>query len=254
MDFIKTFLALREKEKQVAFNAREHTYTYHDRTLTSVTKLIKRHFPAFDADGKIAKKKAAEAGCSVKEIKAEWWGKAKFGTVIHSIAEQLLWYDRMQVDPEIKIEDCLEYSETYSDTYSLFVGQVSNYIEENSLEILATELIVYSPSYSVCGTIDFVLFNPVDESLILGDWKTNANIPPEGVTYGKFGFGRLAKLPSTPYYNYALQLGIYRKILEDWGFKVSDMFLIHIKKDKFERIDMPYFKDEVGAVLMSNVE
>jgi hypothetical protein len=248
------FLKLTDKMKKVAFDDVAHSYTYKGRTLTSVTSIIKRHFPPFDKDGKIRTRIAEKEGINKKEVQDMWTAKAKLGTVVHAGAEQLLWAQRMQEDPVVTLDWIKEYNPSYSNTYPLYLGQVSNFMEENKYDFIMSELIVYSPLYSVCGTIDFILYDPVEESLVLGDWKTSTNIMGEGVSFEEYGYGKLSHLPSTNFYQYALQLSVYRRLLEDWGWKVSEQFVVHLKENSYKVITLPYLSDEAGIILRSNLE
>ena len=85
-----------------------------------------------------------------------------------------------------------------------------------------TELSIYSRSLNVAGQID-ALFKQADGTFVVWDWKRCKYLHYDGRSQMKEPFDHL---PDVNYFHYALQLNVYRRILqEDYGIPVNSMFL-----------------------------
>lgn len=253
MDAVTTLKLMNDTAKKVSFDDVSHTYFFKGRSLDGVTSTISTHFPKFDKNGEVSQKISEQSGKSVKQVKEEWRKSAEFGTAVHNFAERLI----LSVYFAPYGHNCDIYSQVSEETYP-YCQAVERFLKEYEDPlgsfIAAVEYPVFSSKYSIAGTIDFVLMHP-DGSVSLGDWKTNSSICPEGVNYGKFGFGQLAHIPDTNFYKYALQLSTYQKLFEEMHITVRNRFLVHISPTKYEekggykKIDLPYLHDEVGIIL-----
>ena len=246
MNFSETKQKLWSYQKGVSFDEGSHTYYYKNRTLTSVTTLVGYNFPKFDAKNVISSRLAEERGISVKELKAEWRAKAELGTAVHNALESACYlsYGDAVYPPESD-------SAWVEDRY---IGGLK-FIEDYKLLnfILFPEFPVFDGEYSVAGTCDLLVWNEATASIDIYDWKTNDSIMHPEAGFGKFGFGRLSHIKDTNFWHYALQLSVYKYILEKHGFKVGSLNLVHLTDKEYKVINVPYLSDEVLAVLESNL-
>jgi len=257
-------LKLREYEKRVGFDAREHAYFFKGRTLTSMTTLYKKFFPKFDSTSiseNLARKELGDVDYSLilhkaKEIRNDWGNKAKLGTIIHNYAELLLLHGSPFEFSGSDFCEHEDYLEHLANTYPLYASEVLTIIHNNPVilsNFLYSELVVWDSEFSVAGQVDFLTWND-DGSVDLWDWKTSGSITPEGVGFGKFGFGELAKLPDTNFYHYSLQLSGYAFMLEkNLGLKVRSLRIVHLKPGESKVITVPYLKDEAYYVMRNNI-
>lgn len=89
------------------------------------------------------------------------------------------------------------------------------------------------------------------------DWKRSNKViasgRPEKISrYGKRALRPISHIPDTTYWHYALQVSIYRYILETkYGINVQDghLAVFHPDYDTPYLVDVPYLRDEVVAVL-----
>ena len=259
------YLKLRNYEKKVGFDAQEHVYFYKGRTLTSMTKLYKKFFPAFNAtqiSERLARKELGDADYGIilkkaREIRDSWKNKAKLGTIVHDYAEHtLIAGTAIPCNPD-SFKDHPDYLPALENTYPSYCKGVQDFLQ-NDLTLfdnfLYSELVVWDAEFSVAGQVDFITYNP-DGSIDLWDWKTSGEITPEGVSFGKFGFGCLAGLPDTNFSHYSLQLSGYAFIIEkNLGLKVRSLKVVHIQPEFWKVYELPYLKDEAYQVLASNKE
>jgi len=153
------------------------------------------------------------------------------------------------------------------DTHPLAYQRLSGYIERG-FSIFA-EKRVHLPEFGVAGMIDVPLF--IKNYFAILDWKTNKNelhktagyykkIQVEGrwiksniwVETGERFKYPLDMLEASKFNIYALQLSLYSRILEYWGYKPLDNHLEIIHFPLLEEpllIKIPYLRDEVDIML-----
>ncbi len=242
MSYELTKLELYRYQKGVSFDEPSHTYYYKNRTMTSVTTAVSNCFPRFDRGGNISIELAKKKGITVKELKAQWKAKAELGTEVHSWCEYFV--NGCATTPEVYSSEALKYAEIVPE-FVKGVFDLSN--------VLYAEFPVYNGKFSVAGTCDLLVYDPIEDCIDIYDWKTNDTIYSPGVKFGKYGFDRLCGVPDTNYWHYALQLSVYKYILTQYGFKVGKLRLLHITPESQQVIDLPYLSDEALIVLEMNL-
>ena len=118
-----------------------------------------------------------------------------------------------------------------------------------------TEWAVYDWEHKIAGTIDFVDYQ--NGEYIIYDWKRSSKLiagnglPIKKSIYGEKALPPIDHLDDTPYYHYALQLGLYKYILEkDYKIKVSKLRLgiFHPSYNKPYILEIPYLEDEINML------
>ena len=226
-----------ERDKNITFRPIDHVYIVNGIALDSVTTFVNNAFPKFNSEFH-AKRKAKQLGISPEEVLEMWDKKGKesrdLGTAMHS-----------------KIENYYLGSDSVeTDAYKLF-KIFANKIE---LKPYRTEWAVYDWEHKIAGTIDFVDYQ--NGEYIIYDWKRSEKIIDNGIPvkinkYGEKGNYPLEHLDNTPYYHYALQLSLYKYILEkNYGMKISDLRLgiFHPTYNKPYVLKMPYLKKEINDI------
>lgn len=107
----------------------------------------------------------------------------------------------------------------------------------------------------IAGMSDIVIKN--GDEVIIGDWKTNAEIKTKGYYDSKTKKTQcmrfpLNKIPDVNFYHYSLQLSLYMWLLQQQypNIKCGGLFIWHIDHDGNEtKYDCPYLKDEVEKML-----
>lgn len=225
------------RDGDISFDAALHQYKVNGIILQSVTNFVEGCFPKFDAEFH-AKRKAAAMGITTKEVLDMWERKGKeasnLGTLLHK-----------------KIENYFqELGSVEDDAFKLF----RQFADKMKLKPYRTEWAVYDWEAKIAGTIDFVDYQ--NGEYIIYDWKRSEKIIKNGMPvkadkYGDKGNYPLGHLDNSAYYHYALQLSLYKYILEkNYGIKISDLRLgiFHPSYDKPYVLRMPYLEDEINKL------
>jgi hypothetical protein len=226
------------RDYYISFDEASHKYTVEGVNLQSVTNVVENCFPKFDAQLH-AKTTAAKTGMTEEEVIAMWERKGKesreLGTAMHQ-----------------KIESYYQGKHPYEDdAFRLF----KIFADKVKLEPFRTEWAVYDTDYNIAGTIDFVDYQ--DGKYTIYDWKRSDKIIANGMPvkvskYQEKGLYPLEHLENCAYYHYALQLSLYKFILEkNYDIKVSDLRLgiFHPSYDKPYVLRMPYLENEVKTLM-----
>ena len=238
------------RDKHISFEEGPHIYTVcgERNTYTSVTTWNHSHFAQFDADSIIDKmlksKKMNDPtykyyGKSKEDIKKMWDDKrdaaSSAGTKMHNDIEY--YYNNVVVD-----NDSVEFS--------YFKNFLKDYPD---LKPYRTEWMVYYEDYKLSGSIDMTFENE-DGSLQIYDWKRCEEIKHEA-EFNKYAITScISHLPDTNFWHYALQLNVYKTILEDkYDKKITDLYLVCMHPDNkyknYQRIKVPFLDDEIRELL-----
>jgi CRISPR/Cas system-associated exonuclease Cas4 (RecB family) len=235
------------RDKDISFEEGPHIYTVlGDRGgYTSVTTWNHRHFAQFDSTGiitNILKNKKWATDPSYKYYKmtsdeiAKMWDDnrdqaANAGTRMHYDIE--CYYNNQAVTNN-SIE--FEYFRKFADEFK-------------ALKPYRTEWMVYYEEFKISGSIDMIFENP-DGTLQIYDWKRCKEIQHDN-NFGKYSTTTcISHLPDTNFWHYALQLNVYKTILEHkYGKKITNLYLVCIHPDNpyktYERIEVPFLNNEM---------
>ena len=231
---------------------------------TSVTTWIHEHFQQFDANSIIENMMKSKGwkighkywGLTPQQIKSQWDSNkdavSSAGTDLHYEIEcfnnnKILsrgytnkeLYDMYLIDNKFTHE--LKPIE-----WQYFI----NFVKDNLyLKPYRTEWIVYHDDVKISGSIDMIYENP-DGTLSIYDWKRSKNITRIN-NFNKFAITQqICHLPDSNYWHYALQLNIYKAIIEEKYNKiVKEMFLVRLhpnnEEKNYELIKLPDLSREI---------
>jgi len=188
-------------------------------------------------------------GKTAEEIKKEWSSNdsAVLGTNLHYRIECFM------------NNETIAYPYTHQDLFNMYFNEPDQPVEWNyfiqfikdfpRLKPYRTEWIVYDEDVQIAGSIDMVYEND-DGSLSIYDWKRAKEISSTN-NYKKFSYTLCLKhIPHTNFWHYALQLNIYKTILENkYGKKVKELFLVRLHPNNiqqtYELIKLPMLEQEM---------
>lgn len=255
-------------ERYIFFDEPSHKYTdEYGNVYTSVTTAIHKFIVPFDSNY-WAKFKANEKGTSEASIKNEWKNVNKnsvnIGNVKHNAFETAI-KDTSKFAKAVNIVRINNILRCYSVSDLL----LNNDIGEMSLESfyhkigvkypmiydtikfyvnqgyrIYSEINVYDPFNLISGTIDVLLVRGTDFVII--DWKTNRNeIKFEAGYYkkdkttneltniwvpnAKYMLYPIDNLQDCNGIHYSLQLSMYARMVEEFGYNLKAMILFHVR-------------------------
>ena len=255
------------RDAGIKFYQRGHRYEIDQdlkKKYTSVTTLVHNQFPKFDADAIISKIMNGKSwapghkywGLSAEQIKASWNSSgsaaACSGTNLHGQIENFMndrrftfEYNHKELLQEYEINKKYDTVERGVE-WQFFLKFVEDHPH---LKPYRTEWMIYHEDVKIAGSIDMIYENP-DGTLEIYDWKRSKEIV-KVTNWNEYATNPLIKhLPSTNFWQYALQLNTYKKILEDkYGKTVTKLCLVRIHPDAiegtYELLEVPFLTKEV---------
>jgi hypothetical protein len=121
---------------------------------------------------------------------------------------------------------------------------------EQSCPLFRTEWAIYNEDVRIAGTVDALFLNP-DGSVTMVDWKCSDHDLNELNKYNSFSTHmELSHVPDTRWGRYAVQLNVYKYIIESkYGLIVRNMQLVQFKSSGFKVIEMPDLSVDIGYVM-----
>jgi len=213
----------------INFDSTLHKYYTDDgAVITSATSFIGSFFPTFDTK-KISEAYAKKRNLDPIQVRKMWKEKAvkasHLGTQIHEYAQSL--FEKVQY----KFDDINIANERL---VGLKIAAEKAYeILADKYEFIEAEKIVFSIKINVAGTIDLLMYDKKDNSILILDWKTNEAIKRDN--FWRNASSPICHLEDCSFNKYQLQLSLYLHILEleDYfpGYTFKQM-LIHLEQNR----------------------
>ena len=222
-------------DKNITLDRESHTYslaTNPDLEFISATTFVGQFFEKFEAE-KIAKRLVASSpkymGMSVEEVLASWKNAADHGTLVHEELENHILNQSELIEPKA-IQG---------------IRWLNKFRMKADFDIF-TEVIIYSEELKLSGTIDLLLFDKSCKQYIIMDWKTSKKIDTKSYGNKKGILPASSNIEDTKFNHYALQLSLYRYILETYyGLEISQHLILHLKDSKCMGLHAPYMKTNI---------
>lgn len=137
-----------------------------------------------------------------------------------------------------------EMAKMIKNFYSFYEWYSENYI------LIKSEFVVGDPYTRLAGMMDNLSFNINTNELEIFDYKTNKKLETEN-KYGDNLLSPLEHLENCEYNKYALQLWLYKLMIErNTPFNVGNCYIIWFCGDNgYEKIEAPNFRKEAGMIL-----
>lgn len=219
-------------QSKLEFDEPSHTYTFEGQELTSVSRVIHSYSQKFDEDGVIAARCAAKNGITIEEQRDEW-KKINADSIVrgHSFHSDLETYIKTKKIPNTSNKEVIKQFSKIK-----FKGK------------LYSEVRLFNVEFGIAGTSDILEVLP-DGSINIWDLKSNKAIKT-------FSFGRKMQYPlhriwDANAYHYSIQLETYKFMLEEAGWWVRDLTLLHIDptNDKLKHIPVEPCRQDVIRML-----
>lgn len=269
------------RDKHIQFFEKDHKYIIDfepNIKYTSVTTWVHEHFEKFDADKIITKMMSGKGwkeghkywGMTPSQIKTQWDANrdavAGAGTDLHFEIEcfhnnSKLYDPNTNTNTNKTNYTNKELLECYLQTHETKLPELSiewqyfiNFIKDHQhLKPYRTEWTVFNEDIKISGSIDMIYENP-DGTLSIYDWKRSKNITRIN-QFNKFGISLpICHLPDSNFWHYALQLNIYKYILETkYEKKVKELYLVRLHPNavekNYELIQLPILSREIDELI-----
>ena len=272
------------RDAHIHFDEGPHKYTIQgingvtaETEFTSVTTWIHQHFEHFDAKKVIAammrnQKKwndpianAKYYGKTAEEIE-EMWSNAgreasEKGTAMHYKIECFYNMPPPDADDTADAPDAPDTADTPDTPSELqYFKNFHNELvagEQATLRPYRTEWTVFHEEARIAGSIDMV-YEVIDTpALAIYDWKRCREITKTNRANKFATHPVIEHLPDTNYWHYALQLNLYKYILETkYDKKITDLYIIvlHPEAQNYQRIKLPDLQSEVAELIMERIQ
>lgn len=233
-----------DKFNNIVFNEEAHLYHYDDLLCTSVTSVIGRYKEPFDTL-KIATAYAVKRGLSVFDVIADWEEKKNAacdkGTHVHKYAELKFACKSYQVDSE-------EMSEVLHKCFKIIDAFYDD--SRGRLIPIRSELVVGDRRRRLCGMIDQLFYNVKAQEFQIWDYKTNKDITTKN-DYKKRMLNELWHLDECEFNTYSLQLGLYKKIIEEnTNIKIGSSYICWVNEvnDTYKPMKVADMDNEINQI------
>lgn len=233
-----------DKFNNIVFNEEAHLYHYDGLLCTSVTSVIGRYKEPFDTL-KIATAYAVKRGLSVFDVIADWDEKKNDacdkGTHVHKYAELKFACKRYEVD-----------SETMSEVLHKCFKIIDAFYNDSKGKLIPirSELVVGDKKRRLCGMIDQLFYNVKAQEFQIWDYKTNKAITTKN-DYKKRMRNELWHLDDCEFNTYSLQLGLYKKIIEEnTNIKIGSSYICWVNEvnDTYKPIKVANMDSEINKI------
>ncbi len=232
-----------KRDNRIQFYPTEHKYIVDGIDFQSVSTLVNKFFPEFNAVEAAQRLNTNHPlyGFPIDDIVRKWKQNgeksAAKGTFLH-----------LQIEKYFLDQDFEELDEFAHFREFLFQHQ--------KLQPYRSEWRIFDSKFGCAGTID--LLAKEDNKYVIYDWKRSKKLIDENGnvmktnSYNQKALGLLNHIPDTSYHRYCLQQSLYKYILEkNYNLSIAEMFLIvlHPKYNTYYKTKVPYMKDEVLGIL-----
>tara|TARA_Y100001963_G_C6760600_1_gene439272 strand:+ start:341 stop:1069 length:729 start_codon:yes stop_codon:yes gene_type:complete len=231
-------------DSKITLEAETHTYCHQNFPgfkFTSGTTLLKPYFEAFNGmeiATNLCNTNYKYMDMNPEDLVKAWNDLRDQGTKIHAEIEDYIKDGTAPTENKAKNG----------------VKWLDKYVKKMDLAILP-EVIIYNIKLGIAGTIDLLTYDEFSDSYEIIDWKSNKKIDTTSFN-GKMGIHPITEdLEDCKLTRYALQLSLYRYILETcYNLTISGQMLVHLTDKKCRKIRTPYYKEHVIQIINNKKE
>ena len=202
----------------------------------SVTTVLGSFFEPFDAI------KIATNLCNThpkyknmrpEQLIHEWQTASNHGSEVHK-------------EIELSIKENIEPSEPKATSALKWLDK---YCMKSDIDVF-TEVIVYSTELQIAGTVDILAYDKTADVYEIIDWKTSKKIKTKSFKNKMGNHPVTSNLMDCNFNHYALQLSMYRYILENYyGVKVGNQLIGHLQDNQCTGYITPYYSNQISDIL-----
>ena len=243
---------------EIRYSAKENRFTMRGKRLIPVSTAVSLFFETFDKERR-AGEKSMKTGIPKERIIEEWEMAREraraTGIFLHD--DIAAFFAGSQMKGSFRFTFSGKFSQT-DETISLEKEErlFMQFVNTTPLRVYRTNYLVADISLRLAGRVAFI--GKCADGYELYDWKRRSGVSDENGkaittnTFGKKGTNGLENISDTPFWRYALQLNLYRAILEkNCHLKICAIYLIDVSPDKtsFAKLQIPLLGEELQTAL-----
>jgi len=225
----KTKIHNHPRNKHITFDSDQHRYFYKGDEFTGITHLLGKYTKPFEKQ-KVAKGYAYKHNMTVEQVLSLWEQDRDYGNNVHD-----------------SIENLIKTGE-FNDDYSTELDNVVRLLDEYKLKPIAAEFVVYDESIRTASMIDIVCEK--GKEIVIVDTKTMKNPIRMAAYKGQKMVYPVNSLADTAYMKYCLQVGFYKKWLEEkYKLPVSNQnYILHVHMEESKMIPVISLNEEIEKI------
>jgi len=194
-----------------------------------------------------------------EDIKKDWDSKNLYskvlGTIFHGYAEnyynnKIVPYDKNWVSSQLNDEQHTQLRQTLE----ILLKQFNNFYNNTKRHLIPikNEFVIGDlKNTGICGMVDMLCYNTQSDCFEIYDFKTNKEINYNN-KFGKKFLSPLNHLESCEINSYSLQLGLYKKFIEDnTNIKIKNLYVLWLNKnnENYQLIPLLNLESEVDLMI-----
>jgi hypothetical protein len=205
---------LLEMFSDLRFDEIRHLYYVNGENYPSVSKKLEDHYEKYNKELWL-ERCAPKEGIPVWELEQRWDNKRDAACDLGHDTHDFLEHYKPGL-------------ESLADTPQKKAGIkfYSNYVycHNPRYSIIHRELKMIHRTFKYCGTADLILWDNIDQSIVIGDWKTNEDL------FKTFGYLKAPfdNYQSNPFNKYQLQFSYYQLMLMQSKYRISNRLLVYL--------------------------
>jgi hypothetical protein len=240
------------RDECIAFEPSEHIYIYKGLTqLMPVSEVVQLFFVQFDIllnAERVANREGRNIGSVIEQWAIKGERAKKVGTYLHSLIQSYWLGDDLNYNYKF---DYQGYFCKCNEIISLKkeFAYFKQFLLDSAIIPFRSEWTIFDEELGIAGTVDLISRN--GDEFDLYDWKRSEKAFPTERIF-KYGINGLENVPDIAYYHYAIQLNLYRYILEKkYGVLIRNMYIVvlHSTYRKYHKFQISRMDEEIKKVV-----
>jgi hypothetical protein len=165
------------------------------------------------------------------------------GTKTHLFMEYLWQNKIVEIDVEGELSNKFSFNRIYGKNF------YNDY--KNILVPIKLEIILWDDDLQLAGQVDALFYDKRNDTFIIVDYKTDKKFERYS-QYGNKFLEPVSHLDECELNSYALQLSLYKYMLEKKGIKIDKLIAIWLNSDlnqNYQAIELPYLENEINKII-----
>lgn len=240
------------RDECIAFEPSEHIYIYKGLTqLMPVSDVVQLFFVQFDLllnAERVASRERRDIGAVVEQWAIKGERAKNVGTYLHSLIQSYWLGNDLNYNYKFDYQGCYCTCNEIISVEKEF-AYFKQFLSDSAIIPFRSEWTIFDEELGIAGTIDLISRN--GDEFDIYDWKRSEKAFPTERIF-KYGINGLENVPDIAYYHYAIQLNLYRYILEKlYGVLIRNMYIVvlHSTYGKYHKFQISRMDEEIKQIV-----